>query len=168
MWNAKIVQLLQKLRDQQPPLNVQALAPLTAAEWKDGCNPNHHPQAQLGLLLLVELHEAFLECRSHLRAMGQAAGVPIEPPEQTALCDATMQLPGVVAALVPGAGGYDAVVCVYLETPATKQAIGELWAKWSSSSSLSGVGGTNGKLICPLAVQATAQGIQVEPNFSLS
>jgi phosphomevalonate kinase len=143
--NGKIVDLMQKLRDE--PINVEALAPLTAAEWKS------NPKAQV----LVELHAAFLECRHHLRSMGEAAGVPIEPPEQTELCDATMQLPGVVAALVPGAGGYDAVACVYLETSATKQAIGELWAKWSG----------NGQLICPLAVQATAEGIQVEPNFSV-
>ena len=67
-----------------------------------------------------------------------------------------MQFPGVVVALVPGAGGHNAVACVCLETPATKQVIGELWAKWSG----------NGQLICPLAVQATADGIQVEPNFS--
>ena len=144
-WNGETFDSMQTLRDK--PIDVEALAPLTAAEWESD------PQAQV----LVELRAAFLECRHHLRSMGEAAGVPIEPPEQTELCNATMRLPGVVAALVPGAGGYDAVACIYLETPATKQMIGELWAKWSG----------NGQLICPLAVQATTDGIQVEPNFSI-
>lgn len=34
--------------------------------------------------------------------MGNAAGVPIEPPEQTAILDATIALPGVLVAGVPG------------------------------------------------------------------
>lgn len=36
------------------------------------------------------------------RAMGEAAGVPIEPAQQTELADATEALPGVLTALVPG------------------------------------------------------------------
>ncbi len=42
--------------------------------------------------------------------MGEGAGVPIEPPEQTKLSDATLELEGVAMAGVPGAGGYDAVI----------------------------------------------------------
>lgn len=34
--------------------------------------------------------------------MGEGAGVPIEPDEQTKLADATTALPGVIAAGVPG------------------------------------------------------------------
>jgi phosphomevalonate kinase len=34
--------------------------------------------------------------------MGTAAGVPIEPPEQTAILDATQAIPGVLVAGVPG------------------------------------------------------------------
>jgi len=49
------------------------------------------------------------------RAIGVAAGVPIEPSEQQALADATCALPGVLAAGVPGAGGYDALFCILAE-----------------------------------------------------
>ena len=34
--------------------------------------------------------------------MGDNAGVPIEPKEQTKLLDSTMELPGVISAAVPG------------------------------------------------------------------
>jgi hypothetical protein len=49
--------------------------------------------------------------------MGESSGVPIEPPQQTRLADATMALPGVVACGVPGAGGYDAVYALVLHSP---------------------------------------------------
>ena len=44
-----------------------------------------------------------------MRKMGTLTEVPIEPPEQTGLLDACISQPGVIAAGVPGAGGYDAV-----------------------------------------------------------
>lgn len=44
-----------------------------------------------------------------MRKMGTLTEVPIEPPEQTELLDACISQPGVIAAGVPGAGGYDAV-----------------------------------------------------------
>lgn len=34
--------------------------------------------------------------------MGEKAGVPVEPDEQTAFADGTLAVPGVVAAGVPG------------------------------------------------------------------
>eukprot|EP00978_Attheya_sp_CCMP212_P035702 scaffold156990_cov56-Attheya_sp.AAC.1 len=46
--------------------------------------------------------------------MGELAGVPIEPPSQTQLANATLALPGVLCAGVPGAGGYDALYCIYI------------------------------------------------------
>ena len=36
------------------------------------------------------------------RLMGEKAGVPVEPDEQTAFADGTLAVPGVVAAGVPG------------------------------------------------------------------
>jgi phosphomevalonate kinase len=59
-------------------------------------------------------------------------------------------LPGVVAAVVPGAGGYDAVVCLYIDTPDVLRSIGTLWSNWSDP------------IICPLAVHASETGIQLE------
>ena len=37
-----------------------------------------------------------------MREMGTAAGVPIEPPEQTELLDACMSVAGVISGGVPG------------------------------------------------------------------
>ena len=54
--------------------------------------------------------------RAHLRRMGTAAGVEIEPAEQTALCDAVSAIPGVLFAGVPGAGGHDAIFAISLRS----------------------------------------------------
>ncbi|XP_024377116.1 phosphomevalonate kinase, peroxisomal [Physcomitrium patens] len=64
------------------------------------------------VMSLLETRQAFLQVRSLLRHVGEAAGVPIEPPSQTALLDATMEMDGVLLAGVPGAGGFDAVFAI--------------------------------------------------------
>ncbi|KAJ4842573.1 hypothetical protein Tsubulata_038310 [Turnera subulata] len=63
---------------------------------------------------LLEARNAMLEIRSHMRQMGEAAGVPIEPESQSRLLDATMDMEGVLSAGVPGAGGFDAIFAVTL------------------------------------------------------
>ena len=92
------------------------------------------------------------ESRRNLKAMGEAAGVPIEPDEQTALVDATVAIPGVIAALVPGAGGYDAIACLYINHPAIRNAVADFWCAWSQAS------------VCPLTVQCAqlGQGLKLE------
>lgn len=50
------------------------------------------------------------ENRVAIRDMGEQSGVPIEPPQQTALLDYCTKLDGVVGGVVPGAGGFDAIV----------------------------------------------------------
>jgi phosphomevalonate kinase len=101
-----------------------------------------------------ELHLAFQESRKALKSMGEAAGVPIEPEAQTALANATQALDGVIAAVVPGAGGYDALACLFVDKGDTKDRIGKLWAGWS----------VDGTQVCPLAVEAgkTGEGLRVE------
>jgi len=64
---------------------------------------------------LQPLRQTIRAARIHLKQMGLAANVPIEPEEQSRLADATMDLPGVIAAGVPGAGGYDALFVLYIE-----------------------------------------------------
>ncbi len=59
-----------------------------------------------------ELAEHYREVRRLLKRMGDKAGVSIEPDEQTALCDETMAIDGVVFSGVPGAGGVDAAFAV--------------------------------------------------------
>ncbi|CAH1453291.1 unnamed protein product [Lactuca virosa] len=63
---------------------------------------------------LFGARDAMLNIRFHMREMGKAAGIPIEPESQTQLLDATMNMPGVLLAGVPGAGGFDAVFAVML------------------------------------------------------
>jgi len=54
--------------------------------------------------------------RDLIRRMSVASGVPIEPPQQTKLLDYCSSLAGVVGGVVPGAGGFDAIVLLVEET----------------------------------------------------
>lgn len=72
---------------------------------------------------LSALADVFATCqalRADLRLMSSLADVPVEPPEQTVLLDATMACNGVVAAAVPGAGGMDAIYAVAIAGDAEK------------------------------------------------
>ena len=78
---------------------------------------------------LVRLRNLFLCARRDLKAMGAAAGVPIEPDEQTTLSTRTMnEVPGVLSCSVPGAGGHDAVVAIVL-SEAALYAVEVFWAQ---------------------------------------
>jgi phosphomevalonate kinase len=142
--NQTIVNLLQQLAGLVAPLDKQEYIATPHEEWnsRSGAGP-----------LLYALRRAFLESRHQLKAMGEAAGVPIEPDKQTALADATMEIPGVIAALVPGAGGYDALACLYIDDDQVRLNIGELWTSWTQAK------------VCPLTVQAAdyGDGVRVEP-----
>ena len=109
-------------------------------------------------LKLLDLRLAFLECRQNLKGMGNAANVPVEPDEQSKLADATMKLPGVVAAGVPGAGGYDALFVIYVKGPETndgssdqvRDEIASLWREMSDTN--------DDILVCPLSVKSAKPG----------
>ncbi|KAJ2702885.1 phosphomevalonate kinase [Coemansia sp. IMI 209128] len=83
--------------------------------------------------LLAELVEATLDMRALQRQLGDRAEVPIEPPKQTRLLDACMEVPGVCMAAVPGAGGYDAIFCVTL-SPEASRAVEDVWSAWDEMS----------------------------------
>lgn len=53
-------------------------------------------------LTLSTIFKASQTARGLLRRMGQLANVPIEPPAQSELLDATLKIPGVLMAAVPG------------------------------------------------------------------
>lgn len=72
------------------------------------------PGDQAVVEALIGARNAMLEIRSHMRQMGEAAGVPIEPESQSQLLDATMDVGGVLLAGTPGAGGFDAVFAITL------------------------------------------------------
>ncbi|DBA01309.1 TPA: hypothetical protein N0F65_001814 [Lagenidium giganteum] len=109
-----------------------AAADVTSDQWLE-------INATIGALLL-KTREAFVQVRSSLRNMGAQAGVPIEPPSQTDLLDATMALPGVLAAGVPGAGGFDAVFVLVLDASVLPR-VEAFWQSYASSAS---------SRICPL------------------
>jgi phosphomevalonate kinase len=70
--------------------------------------------------LLRNISAQLASIRVNIRAMGEASGVPIEPPAQTALLDrAVAAVRGVLGGVVPGAGGYDAVVFLVTDTDDT-------------------------------------------------
>jgi phosphomevalonate kinase len=140
--NPKIVESIRKLtttqgNDEGAAIDYDTLATIPASEWSSD-SP------------LTSLRNDFLQIRNELRSMGEVAGVPIEPPPQQELCDATSKLAGVITALVPGAGGYDAVACLYIDRPNVVESIGELWSKW------------NTPIVCPLAVRAGDEGLRLE------
>jgi phosphomevalonate kinase len=138
--NAQVVELMQDV-DRLDQVDYDTLASLPSSEW-----PENSP--------LTTLAKCFTEIRHHLKSMGDQAKVPIEPEDQTALCDATARLPGVITCLVPGAGGYDAVACLCIDRPLVLKAIGDLWASWESP------------VICPLNVKASQTGLRVEKGMN--
>ncbi|KAI5081909.1 hypothetical protein GOP47_0001652 [Adiantum capillus-veneris] len=97
---------------------------LTAEQWKYGCEGEIHLQVVEALLAT---RHAFLKVRSLLRQVGEAADVPVEPPPQTTLLDATMNMKGVLFAGVPGAGGFDAAFAITLSL-SSRQLVEELWS----------------------------------------
>jgi phosphomevalonate kinase len=58
----------------------------------------------------AKLRGLFEKNRDLIRKMSVLSKVPIEPRQQTALLDACSSVKGVIGGVVPGAGGYDAIV----------------------------------------------------------
>jgi phosphomevalonate kinase len=79
------------------------------------------------VIALEELKMAAGAMRTCLKNVGEAAKVPIEPECQTRLCDATAGVDGVIAAGVPGAGGYDAVYALFVGGQSTRDNVEALW-----------------------------------------
>lgn len=75
------------------------------------------------------VRELLGKVRGYLKIIGEQAGVEIEPNEQSILLDATINLPGVLAGGVPGAGGRDAVFVLTLSS-AARDRVELLWSKW--------------------------------------
>jgi phosphomevalonate kinase len=107
-----------------------------------GCNERLGALLRAGKGKEGEFEGAFAEIRKRIREMGTRSGVPIEPPEQTELLDAvTKEVSGVAGGVVPGAGGYDAIVLLVQDDEKTKSEIETFLAKWSKEK------GSNVKLL---------------------
>lgn len=102
-----------------------------------------------------EIASAFQGIREKIRDMGSKSGVPIEPPAQTELLDALTKLDGVIGGVVPGAGGYDAVVLLVDEDEATRKRIEVFLQGWSNQK---------GASVRLLGVKGEMEGVRVEAD----
>jgi len=133
-----------------------ALSNIPEDEWMKSNDEVNDGTEKDFVSTLLKARDLFLQSRKELKAMGEAAGVPIEPTGQTALADETMALPGVITAGVPGAGGYDALFVLYIKgkeidggrSDETRERIGKLWRSWASLYP-----GGDVEIVCPLAVR---------------
>ncbi|KAL2887550.1 putative phosphomevalonate kinase [Ceratocystis lukuohia] len=98
--------------------------------------------------------------RVNIREMTKQTGMPIEPESQTKLLDAISEVKGVYGAVVPGAGGSDAISVL-----ADKTAMGPLETfekTWNeANTNTTNEGNTN--TIRLLKVEAESDGIKLEP-----
>ncbi|KAI8902397.1 ribosomal protein S5 domain 2-type protein [Globomyces pollinis-pini] len=123
---------------------ISMVASQTYTQWVEETSNIH--------VLIVKLHDTFVNIRKLLRELGNRTDVPIEPEEQRELLDACMQQPGVVMAGVPGAGGYDALFCICIgETSRT--ALIDFWNKSSWK-------------ITPLLCSQSQYGIKIESEVN--
>ncbi|EIW63108.1 Phosphomevalonate kinase [Trametes versicolor FP-101664 SS1] len=139
---------------------VKYISTIQSVQWL--ANPNiavnsDHSDLKEVIEGFIEAHNLSEGIRANMRAMGQHADVPIEPPEQTALLDACISVAGVVGGGVPGAGGYDAIWLLVLdpvncppeELPSTR--VERVWSTYT------------GLDVSPLlANESIAMGVRVE------
>jgi phosphomevalonate kinase len=86
-------------------------------------DPNLRPLVKL----LADLSWHLTEWRHALKRLGEVADVELEPDCQGELADATQALPGVVCAVIPGAGGHDALACLHVNHPEVRDRIIAMW-----------------------------------------
>ncbi|KMU85281.1 phosphomevalonate kinase [Coccidioides immitis H538.4] len=80
-----------------------------------------------------ELSNLITRTRMWIKSMTKECGVPIEPEVQTELLNAFSKIDGVIGGVVPGAGGYDALMLLVKDDPAVMDAIHDLADGWKSS-----------------------------------
>ncbi|PVH98758.1 ERG8, Phosphomevalonate kinase [Periconia macrospinosa] len=92
-----------------------------------------------------KLAEILERNRVLIREMSVKSGVPIEPPQQTKLLDACKALDGVVGGVVPGAGGYDAIVLLVEDRDEVVERLRKFLDAWKGTAE-EGEGVTIGKV----------------------
>lgn len=106
------------------------------------------------------LRDTVNDIRALIRDMSDQSRVPIEPPAQTALLNACSQLSGVIGGLVPGAGGFDAVVLLIEDRKDVIASLESLLAKWQFDASASE--GSGESTVRLLGVREEMQGVKEE------
>ncbi|USP74492.1 Phosphomevalonate kinase [Curvularia clavata] len=86
------------------------------------------------------LRKIIAQNRALIRSMGEKSGVPIEPPQQTRLLDYCSNLNGVVGGVVPGAGGFDAIVLLVEDKDVIVQALKSSLAQYKDPEATGKVG----------------------------
>ncbi|GLB37054.1 putative GHMP kinase family. Mevalonate kinase subfamily protein [Lyophyllum shimeji] len=134
---------------------VKYIASLQSIQWH--ANP-FQPEAERPIISkFYEAHEVSQAIRAEMRKMGDLAGVPIEPKEQTQLLDACISLAGIIGGGVPGAGGYDAIwllVCDPVDASPDVRPLERVQQTWSEYKDLD---------VSPLScVESLAGGARVE------
>ncbi|KAI3640513.1 hypothetical protein MIR68_001391 [Amoeboaphelidium protococcarum] len=84
--------------------------------------------------LLCQVRQAMLGVREKLRWLSEFAGVEIEPPTQTELLDRSDEIEGVIASACPGAGGYDAIYCLVIDSDEVVNRLDAFWQFYQSTS----------------------------------
>ncbi|KAF7186466.1 Phosphomevalonate kinase [Pseudocercospora fuligena] len=105
----------------------------------------------------TDLRQRFARIRELIRLMSEKSGVPIEPPAQTELIDACEKVSGVIGGVVPGAGGYDAIVLLVEDKPETFQGLERLFADWK----FKGEGDGGSGRVSMLGVREGMEGIKL-------
>lgn len=92
------------------------------------------PETEAALAAEVSKNARILIQRSRtlLKTMTEKSGVPIEPRVQTELLDAVSAVDGVIGGVVPGAGGYDAVVLLIRDDIEVIQRLNQLFETYQS------------------------------------
>lgn len=111
--------------------------------------------ASISSVEAVELSHTITAIRTLLRAMGESAGIPIEPPLQTRLLDACCELDGVLGGVVPGAGGFDALVFILRDNIDVMSALKSVLLKLSKD-------GVVQQQISVLEVDGSYEGLRLE------
>jgi phosphomevalonate kinase len=84
-------------------------------EWQDKVEPSQTRN------FLTALQSAFKLQRGMMKQLGMNANTPVEPDEITRVLDKTEEIEGVLATGAPGAGGYDAVFTILIDSSITER-----------------------------------------------
>ncbi|KAK2747556.1 phosphomevalonate kinase [Myotisia sp. PD_48] len=80
-----------------------------------------------------EIRNLLMRSRLWLKTMTKKSGVPVEPMVQSELLDALCNVEGVIGGVVPGAGGYDAVVLLIEDNLAVVESLSAFVKDWRST-----------------------------------
>lgn len=110
--------------------------------------------AQLKIADAQAVRQSLEKIRLEIRKISSLSGVPIEPPEQTELLDAiNINIRGVIGGVVPGAGGYDAIVLLVEDYKITTGLLTAFLESW---------GAKNGGIFRLLGVKGVSEGVRME------